>query len=272
MKVPTSSPPSRLAYFARMAAIILRRPKLDRTTQNVLHEYSEGWNAMRDHMARARDIEEWLNIAGMDEAPSFYNIDGKLEYRNFNSTDYYRGKLLAALKTYFPHAQSVTEFGAGVGRNLLFLKRQLPEIAGQGYELCPPGVEIGRAAAKKFGVPVEYAQLDFVKDPPAKYILPKTDVGFTMFALEQIPHDVPRALDNILGRVNMGTIHMEPVPENYPITPRGIIGRIDHWKVDYLSGFDRAVRALKQLDVTVEPVSSAHNSFMFPSLYVLRKI
>lgn len=263
--------PSRFAYLARMAIAIVRRPKIDRSTANVLREYSDGWSAMKERMLRARDLEEWLNIPGMDGAAGFYNVDGQLEYQNFNSADFYRRRLLDALGTYFPEAASITEFGAGVGRNLLFLKRERPDLTCQGYELCPPGVEIGQTAAERFGLAVRYAPLDFVNDPPAQYVLPVTDVGFTMFALEQIPREAGRAVRNILDHVRLGTIHMEPVPENYPFTPRGILGRIDHWKVDYLSGFDRAVRELRDIDVIVEPLSSAHNPFMFPSLYVLRR-
>ena len=95
--------------------------------------------------------------------------------------------------------------------------------------------------------------------------------AFTMFSLEQLPRNNITAVRNILERVNLGTIHIEPVPENYPWSLRGILGRIEHRKVDYLSGFDAAVRDLGLKDIHVERLTSAHNPLMSPSLYVLRK-
>ena len=269
MQQPT---PGRLSYLARLAAAVLRRPKLDRTKGSVLEEYSAGWNSYRGHLQQAGSLDAWLNIPGLDGTAAFYNIDGKLSYEEFNSTEYYRVCLIEALKRHFPSAKSVTEFGSGVGRNVLFLKNALPDVLCQGYELCPPGVELSVAAAEKFGLDVQYAPLDFINDGPERYILPASDVGFTMFALEQIPYAAPRALQNILSHVKMGSIHIEPVPENYPLSLRGFLGRIDHWKVNYLKGFDRAARSLKNIGVVVESVRSAHNPLMFPSLYVLKKV
>ena len=92
-----------------------------------------------------------------------------------------------------------------------------------------------------------------------------------MFSLEQISTRVSTALQNILSRSRLGSIHIEPVPENYPMTFRGVLGRVDHWKVDYLSGFDQTARAVRGGTVEVEPVASSHNSLMFPSIYILKK-
>ena len=64
-----------------------------------------------------------------------------------------------------------------------------------------------------------------------------------MYSLEQLPVANDRAVRNILSNVNLGSIHLEPVPENYPLTYRGILGRLDHWKADYLRNFERNVVA-----------------------------
>jgi hypothetical protein len=165
----------------------------------------------------------------------------------------------------------VTEYGCGVGRNLLWLRREIPSLQACGYELASAGVEVARAAARKFGLDVEYAQLDYLKDPPEKYVFPSTDVAFTMFSLEQLPRESGKAVRNMLDHVRMGTIHIEPVPENYPFSIRGLLGRIDHWKVDYLSGFDRTARELNPKDMHIKRLDSAHNPLMFPSVYVLRR-
>jgi hypothetical protein len=261
----------RFRYFLRTTWVVLRRSKLRRNTSSVTTEYSDGWSAYRQHLERTESLAHWLRLPGVDDLPAMCNVDGRLSYQAFDSLGYYREVLLDALTRHFPEAKSITEYGAGLGRNLMFLKQVIPDLEAHGYELCAPGVELGNAAARKFGVDVRFAQLDYLKDPPEKFTFPRTDVGFTMFSLEQLPRDSGWAVANMLRRVGLGTIHIEPVPENYPKTFRGLLGRVDHWKVDYLSGFDKAVRALDLREVIVEPLSSAHNPLMFPSLYVLKK-
>lgn len=265
------APIGKFEFLARTAWRVIRRTRIDRDKANVLSEYSEGWNKYRTYLKESGSLDEWLSIAGLDNVSKFYNVSGQLSYEEFDSTEYYRRTLLDALRRYFPGFQSIAEYGAGVGRNLLFLKREMPHIEAYGYELCEPGVDVAQAAAGKFGLEVKYAQLDYLKDPAEKYLFPETDVAFTMFSLEQLPRQNAKAVRNILDHARLGTLHMEPVPENYPVTLRGMLGRLDHWKVDYLSGFDRAVRALALRDVVVERLDSAHNPLMFPSLYVLKK-
>ena len=265
-----NSASARLSYLARLGVRVLRRGRQDRTTEAVVQEYSDGWRQYEQYLRASTTLADWLTISKVDDAASYFNFEGKLTYGNFNPR-HYRETLVAALRSQFPGAKSVTEFGSGVGRNLLYLKREIPSLKVYGYELCPPGVKIAQAAAAKFGIPVDYAPLDYLNDPPEKYVFPDTDVAFTMFSLEQIPSRAWVALKNILSRSRLGSIHMEPVPENYPISLRGILGRIDHWKVDYLSGFDQAARNIDDVTVAVAPMRSSHNPLMFPSLYVLKK-
>jgi hypothetical protein len=258
-------------YLARLSLGVVRRKHQNRTTEAVAQEYSEGWRQYERYLTVSDSLGDWLNAPKADDAGYYFNRKGKLAYGNFNSGLYYRETLIAALRSHFPNAKSITEFGAGVGRNLLYLKREIPSLDAYGYELCTPGVDIARAAAAKFGLSVHYAPLDYLNDPPEKFVFPDTDVAFTMFSLEQIPARVSTALQNILSRSRLGSIHIEPVPENYPVTFRGVLGRIDHWKVDYLSGFDQIVHAVRGVTVEVEPMASSHNPLMFPSIYILKK-
>lgn len=264
-------PPSRLAFLAKTTAFVLSRPRLRRKTVNVTEEYSAGWEAYRGYLERAATLAEWLRIPEVEDKTSFFNVQGQLSFGNFDSGSFYRNTLLKAINHAFPEAQSVTEYGSGVGRNLLFLKQHRPDLSAYGYELCQPGVEAGNAAAGKFGMDVRYAQLDYLGDPEEKYVHPVTDVAFTMFSLEQLPTGCETALSHMLEHVRLGTIHIEPVPENYPWSFRGVLGKIDHWKVGYLSGFDKAVKSLDLERVEVIPAESAHNPLMFPSVYILRK-
>jgi hypothetical protein len=182
-----------------------------------------------------------------------------------------RNKVFEALRREFPNARSVTEYGSGVGRNLLFLKQRMPEVEFYGYELCRPGVELARAAAAKFGLQVQYSQLDYVGGAESEYVFPHTDVAFTMYSLEQIPVANKTALENMHRHVTLGSIHIEPVPENYPYTVRGMVGRLDHWKADYLRNFENNISTIDLAEIKRDRLNSAHNPLMFPTLYVLKK-
>ena len=263
--------PSSFSFLAKTLVYVLCRPRMRRATTDVTLEYSAGWSEYRGHLDQAQTLSQWLRVPGVEDKPGFYNVGGKLTYTDFNSSGFYRDTLLRTIEKAFPSAKSVAEFGCGVGRNLLYLKKRRPELAAFGYELCQPGVDAGNAAAQKFGIDVSYAQLDYLNDPSDKYVHPVTDVGFTMFSLEQLPVSCDVALRHMLDHVKLGTIHIEPVPGNYPWAFRGVLGKVDHWKVGYLTGFDKAVRALDLQGIEVHKAESAHNSLMFPSIYVLRK-
>ena len=260
-----------LRFYAKSTLFTLRRGQQNRDTMAVLDEYSSGWDQYGEYLRGAGTLDDWLRIPGVEDVPAYYNVDGKVSYQSFDSSGYYRDGLLRSIRKYFPDVRSITEYGCGVGRNLLFLKRELPDLDCYGYELCQPGVAVAKAAAEKFKMPVKYAQLDYVKDGADKYVFPETDLAFTMFSLEQLPRSSKTAVTNILGHVRLGCIHIEPVPENYPRTLRGMLGRIEHRKIDYLSGFDAVVSSLNLKNVTLEKLTSAHNPLMSPSLYVLGK-
>lgn len=260
----------RLSFYARAVWVSARRQKVNRDTQAVSTEYDHGWEEYRKYLRSCESISDWLCIPGVEDAPAHYLVDGHVAYEKFHSGGFYRDTLLQTLRENFPGATSITEYGCGVGRNVLFLREELG-IKGYGYELCQPGVEVATEAAQKFGLDAKYAQLDYLNDAPEKFVFPATDVAFTMFSLEQIPRRSEVALQNILRRVKLGAIHIEPVPERYPWSLRGTLGRLEHWKVDYLSGFDASVRRLSLKSVKVRRLRSAHNPLMSPSVYVLIK-
>ncbi|MSP58798.1 MAG: class I SAM-dependent methyltransferase [Myxococcales bacterium] len=250
---------------------MLARPKQDRSTRNVTAEYTTSWNAFARHLERSRTLDEWLFVEAMDGLPRYYNIDGAMRHQSFNSNAFYLETLSQAIGEHFPKARTITEYGSGLGRNLLFLKRRFPDLTCHGYELCAPGVEIARAAAKKFDLDVSYSRLDIVKGRPEEFVSPPSDIAFTMFALEQLPEANAVALRNILDRVSLGSIHLEPVVEKYPISYRGLLGRVYHHKIDYLRNFDANARAAGLREVLQRTLFTSHNAVVFPSLYVLKK-
>jgi len=237
----------------------------------VRREYGEQWERYGYYLDKAQTIEDWLFVKGLEDVPSNYKYNGSARTGVFDSGAYYRAKLYKAIKEHFSNARSITEYGCGIGRNLLYLKKLLPDVDVYGYELCNEGVSIARRASLKFGLSISVTELDYVNDSSLRYVFPNTDLGFTMFSLEQLPDQNKLALVNILQHVNLGSIHLEPVPENYPYTFGGLLGRIYSSKANYLRHFDRNVRSLFLTRIVSEVLDTSHNPVMYPTLYILKK-
>jgi hypothetical protein len=259
------SPTARILY-------LLATPRTRRDTEFVREGYTGSWSAYQKRLDRAKTLDEWLCIPGWDDAPTTHVYEGKVRHAGFDTNRYWMDEIEKTIREHFPGARSITEYGCGVGRNMLAMKKRFPEMACYGYELAEAGVEVARNAAKKFGLDVQYAQLDYVKDGPAKYVHPKTDLALTVFSLEQIPHVSPVAVKNMLDHVVLGTIHVEPVCENYPKSYLGVLGRLYSKRVDFLQNFDFGVRALPVSSVHRKVLDTSHNPLIpNPSVYALVK-
>jgi len=256
---------------ARML-FLLATPRTRRDTEFVREGYMGSWGAYQARLDVTASLDEWLCIRGFDDAPTTHLFKGKLRHSGFDTNRYWIDEIEQTIRERFPEATSITEYGCGVGRNLLALKNRFPEMRCYGYELADAGVEVARNAAKKFGVDVQYAQLDYVKDPPSRYTHPTTDLAVTVFSLEQIPHVSPVAVKNMLDHSHLGTIHVEPVSENYKKDYLGMLGRLYSKRVDFLQNFDHGVRALPLREVHARVLESSHNPLIpNPSVYALIK-
>ncbi|MBS0286832.1 MAG: class I SAM-dependent methyltransferase [Proteobacteria bacterium] len=258
--------------ISELGYIALRRPFIKRGKVTVQNEYENGWKAYSDILERMDSLESWLYLKGVEDQPLLCNVDGKISFAQVNMPEFNRNHLMKCIESNFKNITSITEFGSGLGRNLLYIKSRFPHIQCYGYELCENGVMIANRAKEKFGLDVQYSQLDFINDGSEKYIFPKTDIAFTMYALEQIPLKSDIAISHILSRVNMGSIHIEPVVENYPMTLRGVIGRIDHWKIDYLRNFETNLRKIPNITFSKQLIPTSHNPLMYPSIYCIKKM
>ncbi len=250
---------------------LLAKGKVDRRTDWVSEKYGAIWADYRGHLDRATRLEDWLHIPGFDDEPSAFHIDGRVEFTRFDHLEFYVDLICETIRSRFPNARSITEYGCGTGRNLLAIKSRMPHLACYGYELAQPGVEIGRAAAKKFGLDVSYAPLDYVNDGEEKYVHPKTDLALTVYSIEQIPHANAVAVKNMLDHSKLGSIHLEPVAENYPWTYRGLLGRLYTHQIDLMRNFDGAVAAMKLKAVHRRVLDTSQNPLMYPTLYALEK-
>lgn len=255
---------------ARVLAI-LATGQIQRSTAYVRDGYMNAWGAYEAQLDRARTLDEWLCVPGHDDAPSTHVEHGKVTYGSFDTNRYWIDEVEKTIRAHFPEARSITEYGCGVGRNLLRLKQRFPHWRCYGYELADAGVQVARRAAEKFGLDVRYAQLDYIRDGADRYVHPPTDLALTVFSLEQIPHASPVAVRNMLDRSTLGSIHVEPVCENYPKSYLGLLGRLYTRSVDYLQNFDASVRAFG-VEVHARTLDISHNPLIpTPSVYALVK-
>ncbi len=262
---------SKTKDFLKLSWFVIRRGKKNRTVQAVDKEYTNTWNALRQKLEKSNTVKEWLENTS-NETERYYNIDGKFVKKSFNSDKFYRNILSETLEKSYPTAESVAEFGSGGGTNLVHIHIKNPKLKLYGFELSQAGVDLSNDVAKKFNLPIQYFQLDYVNWIPKDIAIPTLDVAFTSFSLEQIPNENEKALRNVFSKVHMGTYHLEPVVENYPITIRGIIARIDHYKVGYLKNFEKNARkVVGKENIEKKTYGTAHNPLMYPSLYILRK-
>lgn len=252
--------------------VLLTTPRIRRSSSFVHHGYMNAWSEYQAMLDRAQTLDEWLCIPGFDDQPHTHVEDGKVRHGSLDTNRYWIDEVERTVREHFPTAQSITEYGCGVGRNLLRLKQRFPTWKCYGYELAEAGVEVAQRAAKKFGLDVGYAPLDYIKDPPSRYVHPRTDLALTVFSLEQIPHANGVAVRNMLDHSALGSIHLEPVCENYPRNYLGFLGRLYTKRVDYLQNFDPTVRAFGLSQVHARVLSTSHNPLIpTPSLYALVK-
>ena len=244
---------------------------VDRHRDYVHDGYMDVRGAYKEHLAKCSTLDEWLFIRGFDDLPHAYHIDGRIRYTVFDHTAFEIDTIAAWIEEHFPNARSITEYGCGVGRNMLAMKRRFPHFDCYGYELAEAGVEVAQKAAAKLGMDVKYAPLDYVKDGPERYVHPKTDLALTVYSLEQVPYAGLIGARNMLDHSNMGSIHLEPVAENYPLNYRGVMGRLYSYQVDYLKNFDGGVRSLALGAVRSKVLDTAHNPLMYPTIYALVK-
>lgn len=258
--------------FIKSALNILLQPSYKRTTSVVSDTYDNHWGNYEKALDECNSIEEWLWYG--TDINANYNKNGRFQYGVFNSPKYYRNIIENAITDNFHSPKSISEYGCGIGRNLIYLYLKYPEISYTGYELSKEGVRLANKAANKFNLPIKYYQLDLVISPDSNTDILTSDLGLTVFALEQIPEaDRNRkALENIAARTNMGTIHLEPVVENYPNDLKGRLSKYKHHKDSYLTHFEENLSKIDKLEIILKKTyNTAHNPYMYPSLYVSKK-
>lgn len=233
--------------------------------------YEAHWGEYEARLDVAADLEAWLSIPGFDDTPDTVLDAGRVRYTRLDHVRFLGKTMAEAIREAFPSARTAAEFGSGVGRTLLAVERERPDLQLVGYELAEAGVAVARRAAAKFESRTRYARLDYARDPESAWTFGTTDVAFTVYSLAEVPELAPRALASMLAHVKEGLVLLEASPARYPLTPRGMLGRAYARQRGYLWDLERALREAGARDVSVRSLVTSNNPMLLPSLFVVRK-
>jgi SAM-dependent methyltransferase len=218
---------SALHYGLR--AVLGRRVRRDQS-----HIQAEYHDANRDEYWRETFSIDDL-IFGDDRTSKWILNQGRLEVgTDRTSRRYLLDRLVTRLRELLPaEGGSVIEFGAGSGRNLLHVAREMPGTLCRGLELTPSTVHHANEIAQGAGLDVQLSVGDMLQRsiPQRSY-----DVAFSVHALEQLPRDYAAAIENMMSVARRAVVLFEPVYELFPHSLRGFAARARIYNADHLDG------------------------------------
>jgi SAM-dependent methyltransferase len=130
----------------------------------------------------------------------------------------------------------VLEMGSGNGRNLLYLKQQLPDRHFFGLELSPVSVHLAQALSARHGLEVGFQQANACEALPAS-VPAGVDLVYSSHALEMMPRIFVKAIGGMLKLARSHVLFFEPVPELWPSSARGAASHLRAYVMDRLRGF-----------------------------------
>jgi len=248
---PTAFVWSSFAHYALRA--VLLKP-VHRDDQYVHHEYGRG--ERHEYWKASLSPDEY--IFDDDRRQRWILLDDKLVRGTLRAV---RERLLPILaervRRYSQPGDLVVEFGAGTGRNLAYLARELPDRRYLGLELTPRSVEDAQRMLKMCGVEVEMRVADMTS---ALELPARGAIAYSIQALEQLPGDRSRAaLENMAKWARNAIVCIEPIRELYPKSIRGWTSRLRQYRADYLVGLPNHAKALGLNVVKLERIGLAEN-------------
>lgn len=220
------APPTDAVQLSRLQAIRLSlsatiqetRRSTDRKLRSPsasLMEYEQRWAKQiaqkrwqyADNLAMALQMSSYgdVNLNALMESIS-YTVPARSFFR-------WRAEKIAKIfKYWYPLNTPITEIGCGLGKNLLVL-------AWAGYKKLT-GLEPVRSALSAISDQCQYFNVDigvhhFNLLSPDPVVLDRISghVLFTNYVMEQLPYDIPNALESLIRTNPQEVIHIEPCIE-----------------------------------------------------------
>lgn len=242
-----------LSSFAHYGVRALIPRRIHRDTTQVHDEY----NHQRDEYWKDTLTEDEY-LYGDGERERWVLIEDKLVRGTIRDVREHILPLLAErVAKYSKPGDLVVEFGAGTGRNLGYLSREVPDRSYLGLELTPKSVEDARRMLAKFDLKVEMRQADVTKPISLER---RAAVAYSVQALEQLPEGLSRlALQQMAGVAERAIVCIEPIRELYENSLRGWTSRLRQHRADYLAGLPSHARSLDLQVVTQRRIGFAEH-------------
>jgi len=179
-------------------------------------EYATAW---KQHPPA---VQAYL-VSGAEDARGLHHrqiIDGNLvSGAMYEERTLLLNRVVRSVLSYNPTV--VAEFGCGIGRNLLAIKRCRPSVRCIGVELAAPAVELANMASEYYRLPLVVSAADITK--PLR--LQPVDVCFSVQALEDI-RDSSLVFEQMRSCSLKAVVLFEPISELYPHSIRGLAARL----------------------------------------------
>jgi SAM-dependent methyltransferase len=249
---PTAFVWSSLAHYGLRALLL---PRVHRDAAFVTNEYNH--DHRDEYWKPALSADDFMFGNAQDLA--WVLIDDRLVKGTCADV---RRRLLPRLRDrvarYSKPGELIVEFGAGTGRNLAYLARELPDRRYLGLELTPRSVEDARRTLDQFGLRVDMKVADVTQPVPVEGA---AAVAFSVLALEQLPENKSKeALQQMAAIADNAIVCFEPIRELYPYSVRGITSRLRQYRADYLAGLRDHARTLQLKTVVEERTGLALNA------------
>lgn len=229
-----------LSYAVALAK--RRRARAQRTPDTVRVAYDDFRGSSLERLSTI-DWDSYIFLP--PDLRGFVLLDDRVEWRPLAEP---RRRILDRLtlvtQQYARPGATVVEFGSGDGRNLMLLKRLFPALRFVGFELSSVSVDLARHAALQFGIAdVEFHVANACDAASLPATVQSADLVFSCFALEMMPRIFSGAVANMLRLSCGGVLFLEPTPELWPSTPRGLVSKLRARAMDRLQGLPAAVHA-----------------------------
>ena len=197
-----------------LARFVVRRRR--RTASLVAQEYDEGrWHRLisGQRWRQATSLEAYL--VGVNRREMVAKVDGRVvAIRHDEFARLRMHRLQELLSAYSEDTDKLVELGCGSGRNLFSLALGDGSRDLRGFDISPNAVAAARAIAAHFELDhVTFGEIDLTRPDHPNWSEITSRVVLTYFSIEQIPHKVEQAVENILAARPRRVIHVEPTIE-----------------------------------------------------------
>ena len=258
---PTAYSVSSLAHYGLR---VLLRSHTARDQDHIQDEYHA--SKRTDYWKSDATVDDV--IWGDDQTIKWLLKDGKLKKGvDRESRDYMLNRLVARVQQHLPNGEgTIAEFGCGSGRNLFLLRQRFPKARLVGFELTESTVERASQHAEALGLNIEFHVADITRPLPWDG---KADVSYSLHALEQLPRDFPKALEQMIAHTTGALIFLEPIHELFPRSVLGLAARCRIYVADHLDGFLEYVRNLPHYEVQTAEMLPTMGSPLNPTCEVV---